>query len=267
MSPRAAATTGTLVYVYAVAAKTAAEWIARERPRGLEGATLRAIAEGELAAIASDVPLDDYEQAALDEHVRDGRWLTPRATAHQDVNAAAHRALDAVLPVPFATIFTTEDRVREMLRERAAELQAKLVSVRGQAEWVVGLYRDLPRAAEHLSEVGDAMADRDAGGPGRRYLEEKRAEASRRTELRGLDAEAARSAHEMLGRVSRHSFEEPVVEDAGDLIARTTYLVRGQDAHRLHDTVERFNRDWAERGYGLRATGPWPPYRTSGGAA
>lgn len=259
--------TDTLVYVYAVAASDAAAWIARERPAGLEGRKLRAIEEGALAAIASDVPTEDYEQAAIDEHVRDGRWLTPRATAHQDVNAAAHRALDAVLPVPFATIFTSEDRVREMLRTRAEELRAKLVSVRGQAEWVVGLHRDMPKASAHLSAMGDAMAHRDRDtSPGRRYLEEKQAEAGRRTELRGLDEAAAGSAHEMLARVSRHSFEEPIVQDAGDLIARTTYLVRTADEHRLQDAIERFNGDWADRGYSLRSTGPWPPYRTSGGA-
>jgi len=259
--------TETLVYVYAVAGADAAAWIAAERPKGLERRALRAVEEGALAAIVSDVPVEDYTQSALDERVRDGRWLTPRATAHQSVNAAAHVALESVLPVPFGTIYRGDDRVREMLRARAEELRAKLVSVHGQAEWVVGLYRDVAEAAEHLSKVSDAMAHREhvTAGPGRRYLEEKQAESARRTELRGLDEAAAASAHQMLARVSRHSFEEPVVEEAGDLIARTTYLLRRVDAHRLDDAVQRFNDDWRDRGYELRATGPWPPYRSSGG--
>lgn len=258
--------TGTLVYVYAIAGADAATWIAAERPKGLERRSVRAIEEAGLAAIVSDVPAEDYAQSALDEHVRDGRWLTPRATAHQSVNAAVHTALDAALPVPFGTIYVAEDRVREMLRARADELRAKLASVRGQAEFVVGLHRDAVRAAEHLSKVSDAMAHREhvTVGPGRRYLEEKQAEGAQRTELRGLDEAAAASAHEMLARVSRHSFEEPVVEEAGDLIARTTYLLRREDEHRLHDAIQRFNRDWEDRGYELRVTGPWPPYRSSG---
>lgn len=266
MSPRSSVEAGTLVYVYAVAGEGAPRWIASDKPKGLENTPLRAIEEGGVAAIVSDVPVEDYEQAALDEHVRDGRWLTPRATTHQDVNAAAHRALDAVLPTPFATIFTGDDRVREMLRTRAEELRAKLVQVRGQSEWVVGLHRDNARASGHLSKVGDAMAHRDSG-PGRRYLEERQAEGAKRTELRGLDQAAADSAHQILARVSRHFFEEPVIAEAGDLIARTTYLVRRDDEHRLLDAIDHFNRDWQERGYSLRPTGPWPPYRTSGGAS
>lgn len=255
---------GTLVYLYAVT--TPATTWSGSRPSGLEGEPLRTIEEGGLAAIVSDVPESAYGQDALDANVRDGRWLTPRATAHQEVNAAAHAALDAVLPVSFGTIYRSDERVREMLRERNAELTAKIASVRGQAEWVVGLHRDVVEAAEHLSKMRDAIAHKEhvAAGPGRRYLEDKKAEASVRAELRGLDEEAGASAHQMLARVSRHSFDEPVVAEAGDLIARTTYLVRRQDEHRLHDAVERFNADWRDRGYELRATGPWPPYRTSG---
>lgn len=264
MSARTVAPAATLVYVYAVVGGEAERW--SDRPTGLENTAVRVVEEGAVAAIVSDVPRDDYAQAKLDEHVRDGEWLTPRATVHQEVNAAAHRALDAVLPTPFGTIFTGDDRVREMLRTRAEELRAKLVQVRGQSEWVVALERDSERASGHLSKVGDAMKGGKAG-PGRQYLQERQAEASKRTELRGLDQAAADSAHEILARVSRHSFEEPVIEGAGEVIARTTYLVRRDDEERFHDAIARFDRDWADRGYGLRATGPWPPYRTSGGAS
>lgn len=259
--------TRTLVYMYAVAGEDAARWVGQEKPRGLEQGDVRAITESGLAALVSDVPAGSYDQGAIDESVGDEAWLTPRATTHQAVNAAAHASLDAVLPVPFATIFTTEDRVREMLRARAEELRAKLVGVRGQSEWVVGLYRDLAQAAEHLSRVSDAVAHKPHDtGPGRRYLEQKGSETSRRAELGGLDQAAAGSANEMLARVSRHSFEEPVVQEIGELVARTTYLVRREDEHRLEDAIRRFNDDWHDRGYELRATGPWPPYRSSGAA-
>jgi hypothetical protein len=256
-----------LVYLYAVAGSDAREWVDAEHPRGLERRAVRVVTEGELAAIVSDVPADEYAQETLDASVRDGRWLTPRATTHQAVNAAAHAATAAVLPVPFGTIYRTDERVREMLGSRAEELRAKLATVRGQAEWVVGVHRDLVRAAEHLSQMSDAMAHREhvtAGGPGRRFLEDKRSETAQRAELRGLDEEAGASAQQIVSRVSRHAFVEPVVADAGDLIARFTYLVRRSDEHRLHDAADHFNADWQDRGYELRLTGPWPPYRSSG---
>ncbi|MBI2773766.1 MAG: GvpL/GvpF family gas vesicle protein [Chloroflexi bacterium] len=257
--------TATIVYLYAVAAPPAAKWAAQGSVTGVEGARVRAIDAASLVALVSDVPEAMYDQPALDEHVRDGEWLNPRATTHQTVNAAAHAAIDAVLPVPFGTIYRTDDRVKEMLRERADELQAKLASVRGRSEWVIALHRDASRAAEHLAQVREAVEpDAVASGTGRGYLEHRRGELALREELRGFDAEAATAAQHAIERVSRVSFAEPVPED-GDVAARTTYVVRRTDEERMGHAVEGFNADWAERGYTLRATGPWPPYRSSGG--
>ena len=232
---------------------------------GIEGRAVRAIELDGLVAVVSDVPEESYEQSVLDESVRDGAWLTPRATAHQDVNAAVHAATDAVLPVPFGTIYRVDERVREMLRERADELRAKLEQVRGRSEWVLALYRDTAQAAEHLSKVREALEHKEpvAAGPGRRYLEDRKSDSARRGELRRLDDEANVAAQHALGRVSKRSFEEPVLDDSLDLVARTTYLVRRSDEGRLHDAIRGFNADWQERGYDLRATGPWPAYRTA----
>ena len=120
---------GALVYLYAVTAAPVREWTDAERPAGLEGAPLRAVEEGELAAIVSDVSAVDYAQHPLDANVRDGRWLTPRATTHQEVNAAAHAALEALLPVAFGTIYRSDERVREMIIERNLFLPGPEVQV------------------------------------------------------------------------------------------------------------------------------------------
>jgi hypothetical protein len=226
---------------------------------------VRQVAEGKLVAIVSDVPAAAFDQPALDENVRDGRWLTPRATAHQAVNAAAHAVLAASLPVAFGTIYRSDEGIREMLRARSAELHAKLVALHGRSEWVVALQRDTVQAAEHLAQMRDAMTHaKPDTAPGRNYLEKRRDEGELRAELRRLDDEAALAARHSLGRVSKSAYDEPVVEDAGDVVARTTYVLRGEDEHRFADAVEGFNADWKARGYELSASGPWPTYRSSG---
>ena len=254
--------TATLVYLYAIVGDDGATF--RDRS-GIDGRSVRAIAEGGLVALVSDVPAESFDQPALDENVRDGRWLTPRATAHQAVNAAAHAVLAASLPVPFGTIYRSDERIREMLRSRADELRAKLTAVRGRSEWVVGLHRDTVQAGEHLAEMRDAISHAGVpGGPGRTYLEKRRDEGELRAELRRLDEEASLAARHAVGRVSKSAYDEPIVEDAGDIVARTTYVLRGEDEHRFADAVDGFNADWKVRGYELRASGPWPTYRSSG---
>lgn len=253
----------TVVWVYAVTGADGATWSGA--PAGVDEAPVRAVAEGDVAALVSDVAAAEYEQPELDRRVADPAWLEPRATAHQDVNAAAHAALRSSLPVPFATIYRADDGVRDMLRARSAELGAKLNALERRAEWVVALYRDTVEAAEHLARVREAMAPREtvAAGAGRRYLEARKGEGERRSELGRLDEEAAAAARQAVGRVSKTAFEEPIVEGSGDVVARTTYVLRRGDEPRFDDALSRFNSDWRERGYELRATGPWPPYRSS----
>ncbi|MDE3112857.1 MAG: GvpL/GvpF family gas vesicle protein [Chloroflexota bacterium] len=253
----------TLVYLYAI---TGPDGSSVRTTDAIEGRNVRTLEESGLVALVSDVPERGFDQDALDENVRDPAWLTPRATAHQAVNAAAHEQTEASLPVPFGTIFLEDERVREMLRTRADELKARLASVRRRSEWVVGLYRDTVQAAEHLSRVSEAVAGRQpvAASAGRRYLETRKDEAARREQLRRLEEEATTASHAAVARVSKRAFEEPIVQDAGDLVARTTYLVRGDDEGRFRTAVERFNDDWRDRGFELRATGPWPVYRSSG---
>lgn len=254
---------GRLVYLYAIAGPDGSRVRTTD---AIEGRPVRTLETSGLVALVSDVPETAFEQTALDEHVRDPEWLTPRATAHQSVNAAALEQTEAALPVPFGTIFRSDERVIEMLAGRADELKARLAAVRGRTEWVVGVHRDTPQAAEHLSRLSDAVAGREpaAVSAGRRYLEARKDEAARRERLRRLDVEAADGAHASLSRVSTRAFDEPVVADAGDLVARMTYLVRRDDDARFRSAVEDYNAEWRERGYELRASGPWPVYRSSG---
>lgn len=222
---------------------------------GIDGASVRAIDAGGLVALVSDVSAE-YEQPALDEHVRDGDWLTPRATVHQEVNAAVHRANDASLPVPFATIYRSDAGVRDMLRERARELTAKLAAVRGRSEWVVALHRDLVALA---GEVAREPVAQTAAASGRGYLEARKREGEQRSAARRLDEAAAAAARDALAAASDRLFDEPVADDAHDVVSRATYLVR--DARAFGAAIAAFNT--AHAAYELRATGPWPPYRSA----
>jgi hypothetical protein len=58
---------------------------------------------------------------------------------------------------------------------------------------------------------------------------------------------------------------EPIVRTAPDApLARTSLLVRREDEGVLVERAADLARRWDERGYLLRLTGPWPPYRFGG---
>src|SRR5688500_9429726 len=100
------------------------------------------IAECDLAAVNEDEPTAELGEEALTRNMRAMAWLAPRAAHHQDVCAALLDRAEAVVPLTFGTVFRDEAGVREMLRERADDLRARLAAVHGRAEWVVALQRD-----------------------------------------------------------------------------------------------------------------------------
>jgi len=96
---------------------------------GMAGLPAEGVAEGypvmlqpyrAVAAVVSEVPLDEWGQEALEANLADMTWLEARVRAHEAV-------LDAVLPLAtlapmkFATIYLTPDGVREFLAARYDE--------------------------------------------------------------------------------------------------------------------------------------------------
>jgi hypothetical protein len=90
-------------------------------------------------------------------------------------------AAQPCLPVRFGTAFATADDARASLDKRAAALRAALARVAGKSELALTLlWRDSPRPPSAVES---------ATGPGRRYMEARRAEFAAR-EARRARAES-----------------------------------------------------------------------------
>src|SRR3954454_18680393 len=106
------------------------------------------IEEGNVAAVASRVPLDEFGEEPLRANLNDLAWLERTVRAHEAV-------LDAMLPggalVPMrvCTIYRDEDQVRAMLSERAALFGDALARLAGKAEWGVKVVADRARLDRH----------------------------------------------------------------------------------------------------------------------
>lgn len=250
----------TLVYLYAVVPPAGGAWLASAGLRGIAGGPVRAVGEAGVVGAVSDVPEAEFGQEALDRNVADADWLAPHAAAHQDVNAALLDELGAVLPLAFGTIFRSDDRVREVLRARGAELAAGLAAVAGRVEWVVTLDRDRRAAAAYLTSIRTAPSAEEAG-QGRAYLLRRKAEVESTEELRALDREARAAFRVAALAAADEVSEEPIIE--GGPAARFTVLVRREREAVLRRAADEFAGQWRERGYEPRLAGPWPAYRYS----
>jgi len=124
------------VYLYAVADAVLAEADEVGAMRGIDGAPVRVVVDGRLAAVVSSVDSTRFSEEGLRSNLEDLRWLEEIARAHDTVVAELART-HTVAPVRMATIFTDDGNVRALLGEHAEEFSAALSRIHGRTEWGV----------------------------------------------------------------------------------------------------------------------------------
>jgi len=252
-------------YVYGVAPATVDF---RRSPEGLDDAAVQSCVDGEFAALVSLLDGTQYAPAAIERATENVEWLAPRAVAHDRVLTwASDRG--PVIPLPIFSLFSSEDAIRHMLRERRAELTEALRRTSLGREYVLRVYRideELTKVAAELSpRLAQLTEAARSATPGQRYLLERKLDSERKNELHMIGARIAREVMDALqplavenveGRIvarTRSSGDAPLVLDAAFLVAP--------------NALESFQRELtalvgrhASRGFRFDFTGPWPPY-------
>jgi hypothetical protein len=214
------------------------------------------IREGPLAAVATEVPLDEFGADVLPERLNDREWLEWHAQAHEDVLREV-ATMTTVVPFRFGTVYRDLDGVRALLVERGDELRGALDRVRGCVEIGVKLWADRARF--------EAPPDASVGATsGRAYLERRRTEqSSARRAAETMRSVAADSHRRLLAYAVDGVSNRP---QSGELTGRReamllngAYLVDdGGDA--LAAEASRLRDELAREGVTVEVTGPWPPH-------
>jgi len=255
-----------LRYVYGIARAGDAARVASAGITGIDEGAVGCVIEGALLGAASDVDETDYGEAPLNEHVRDLDWLAARAAQHQAVNGRLLDLLGTVLPLSFGAIYRDDERVRQMLRENAADRVAQLASLAGRAEWVVTVSRDADTPVDD-ADVRALDAKIAASPPGRAFLLDKQRGTTLARSTQQRDSDAAGAALAGLERVAERTYREPVGAVGTDTVAlRASILVARDREAALVKAIGELESRLGERGYRVRASGPWPAYRFGGNA-
>jgi hypothetical protein len=253
-----------LRYVYGIARAGDAVRITAAELTGIDESPVGCVIEGDLLAAVSDVDESEYGETILNERVRDLEWLAVRAAQHQAVNGRLLELLGTVLPLAFGAIYRDDERVRQMLREDAEARGAQLASLAGRAEWVVTISRDA-EARPDDAEVRALDAEIEASTPGRAFLLDKQRGATLSRSLERRDAEAAAATIAGLSDIAERTYREVVATGGTDTVAlRASILVAREREAALVEAIGELERGLGERGYRVRASGPWPAYRFGG---
>ncbi|MER6144126.1 GvpL/GvpF family gas vesicle protein [Streptomyces sparsogenes] len=275
-------TSPTVIYAFAVCRRC--DPAALAGVPGLDAsAPVRTLAAGPLTAVVQDVPAADFAEDALRQRLTDREELERCARAHHEVIMAAS-AVTPTVPLPFATLYLGDARVRAALREKEESFLAALGRLTGRVEWGVKVYTapappDSPApldspAPSPARSPGDApgtpagTAPGTPTGSGRAYLERVRG----RRQLHERRQNAALQAAERVDAVVRglavaaRRLRPHGVEVTGahrTHVLNAAYLVDSARADELRATLEALRRE--ETDVQIELSGPWAPYSFADG--
>lgn len=242
------------LYVYGVVAGIGADPLGT----GIDGAPLRSVQVGDVAAIVHDHAGEPYGGA--DDEVR--RY----ALEHAQVVDRLWQQADAILPMSFDVIVASapergaEERLADWLRGSARAMTERLDAVRRRVELRVDIGLDPAAAAQEDDDLRALQDEAGAASPGVARLLAKRI-ARREHELAEARADALYpDLRQRLAGVSADIVENPrgtaepgevLVLSASLLVDAGAVSVVGAELRALTE------REPAVR---LRFYGPWPPY-------
>ncbi|MFI7382575.1 GvpL/GvpF family gas vesicle protein [Streptomyces sp. NPDC049813] len=230
------------------------------------GGQVRLVPSGALTAVVQTVPAADFTDEVWQTRLADRQEIERYARAHHEVVSAA-AAHGPAVPLPLATLYHDDARVRGVLDDEAARFHSALRRVAHHAEWGVKVYRAAaapqpqpapatPRSGPPAPGAGLAYLNRRRGAHDRR--ERSREEAlgvaeSVDAELRGLAA-ASR-------RLRTHG--AALAGDRRVHVLNATYLVAADRTDELRRAVVALRERTDAQ---IELSGPWVPYSFVGEA-
>ena len=225
------------------------------------------LTEGPLAALASRVSLEEFDEARLPDRLNDPAWIERKIRAHEQVLEHA-LASASVVPFRFCTVYRSERELRRFLSERGKDLAEALRRVEGKVELGVKAFVERERFAAGLALRSDEARELEsrvaAAEGGRQYLERRRLEQLVTRESERLTAEVVDASHARLLAAAEDGMLGPLQspEVSGrreQMLLNGAYLVRASGTE-LREAVSELTREYADRGVSFEVTGPWPPY-------
>ena len=222
----------------------------------------------EFAALVSEVELSEFGEEALKNRLKDAKWLEHRLRHHEWVVEAFMRC-GTVIPMKFATIFTTEERLCKRLLALYETLRELCGKLQGKEEWGVKAFCDLryitaSAEAEH-EKIKQLKAQLAGQPPGTVYLMRKQLEelVTQETDqrlagnLESIYQRLSSLAHEArLNLLTPHDLTNRKQE----MVLNAALLVEKPSPSRLAEEVRALRRDYSPHGFEFELVGPFPPY-------
>ena len=219
-----------------------------------------------VAAVVSEVALEDFSGPEAQENMEDLTWVAPRALRHEEVIMTVMQQV-AVLPARFGTVFSSLEAMAAPLRRHRDALSKFFLDAAGKKEWTLRGYVNMQQArsevmAARLAAEKEQLAELT---PGKRYFLEQKIKGAVDKDvaswLKGIGGDVVRFAQGASSAFSeRRLLSREVTERDSEMFFHGAFLVPDRSVAVLQGMTDEWNAIHEPRGLQLEISGPWPPY-------
>ncbi|MFH1539218.1 MAG: GvpL/GvpF family gas vesicle protein [bacterium] len=226
------------------------------------------LSEGNTCALASEVPAFEYSEDRLNRRLRDLKWLIPKVMRHDELIRYAMKTRP-VIPVKFGAIFTSCERVLDIMRRGSNEFHDFFDFIRDKEEWGVKVYVDERSCRKAMESSSDLIRELDRkislATPGNAYFIRKKRENLLLRETLCLHENLAdeiyqRIAPQCVDARKNKLLGKEATNKKEKMILNTAVLLGEVDADFFKKKLDGMAVFYEPQGILIEISGPWPPY-------
>lgn len=253
-----------LLYVYCIAPANEVGSVAEAFIRGIDGEPCERVQFRNLSVILSRLDEKLYNEQAIEAKLTDTEWVARNATNHHEVIASVYTQ-SPVLPLPFCTLFSTLEKLHEVMDERYKEITETFAFFTEKEVWNLKLYCRKGAIREVLTKAQLHAENIDSLPPGKQYLLKKKINQMIDAKVEQEQDEFAVLLHEQLEGMASSVYIQKCwkeTEDAeGTMVFNCSYLVSISQLESFSDKISAFKDQYIKGDeWRIALSGPWPPY-------
>lgn len=221
---------------------------------------------GDITAVVTKVPVDDFSGVAAEEKFKDTNWLTHKVLEHKEVIEKIMQH-SPVLPVQFGTLFLSLENLEKQIAQNDTSILGYFDKVQNHEEWAVKILLTKEATYDYLYQKNLAEVSEifQALKPGVRYLKEKQLQASTKASMAGFLEQSCQHIVEILSRNTIEGCKREVTsadteQDGKELVLNLAFLVERSKAASFSVLVQSLRDESSPYGIDITVTGPWPTY-------
>ncbi len=221
--------------------------------------------ERNVAAVLSEVALNEFAGPEAEARMNDIAWIAPKALRHENVVEEV-MGLSPVFPARFGALFLSMDRIEHILREHYDTISTFLERMEDKEEWAVKAYLEREKAIDQLlSSLISKQDESSMKSPGMRYIQEKRLKLAVEKELTNWLHETCDGLLHDLKACTENFMERKTLAGGsddveGDMVLNWAFLVPRAGLKEFREIIQRANAELKASGLTFVFSGAWPPY-------